>query len=150
GSGGQTIEGQKVTSWYIVKPWNPEKREPEISRLFTPAEEAELAQIGHRDWYSWCIENWGTKWNACHTNIDHSTIQHNYLEIFFNTAWSAPTPVFHKMREMFPKLTFECRWRYEDDDPFPHSLEDEPETPGPALIAAAEVHHETSARPCCL
>lgn len=53
-----------------------------------------------------------------------TTIDHKYLEILFETAWSAPVPILLKICEMFPKLTFDCRWRYEDEDPYPNSLED--------------------------
>jgi Ferredoxin-like domain in Api92-like protein len=37
------------------------------------------------------------------------------IEIAFETAWAAPLPIFYKMREMFPHLTFTCQWRDEDD-----------------------------------
>jgi hypothetical protein len=52
------------------------------------------------------------------------TIELKYFEIFFETAWSAPVPVFLYLREMFPKLSFNCRWKYEDDDPYPNSLDE--------------------------
>lgn len=127
GSGMREIDGKKVDSWYIIKPWHDDfPGQKEEVRLFTPEEEAELQAIGHRDWYSWSIQNWGTKWNACHVEIEDSS-EHGYLEITFNTAWSAPVPVLRKMVEMFPKLSFTCEWRYEDDSPYPHSLDDEPD-----------------------
>src|SRR5580658_6018867 len=114
GSGHSTIDGKKVTSWYVIKPWNPEKGEQEETRLFTPEEEAELKAIGHLDWYSWSVQNWGTKWNACRAEIDDNS-EHGYAEITFETAWSAPVPVLQKMVEMFPRLTFRCEWRDEDE-----------------------------------
>lgn len=45
-------------------------------------------RFGHNDWYDWCIENWGTKWNAKETFVvdDHT--------VDFETAWSMPEPVF--------------------------------------------------------
>ena len=30
------------------------------------------------------------------------------LELVFNTAWSPPQGVVEKMREKYPKLTFQC------------------------------------------
>lgn len=125
GSGMHEIDGKKVESWYIVKAWHKDfPGQKEEVRLFTPEEEAELAGIGHRDWYSWSKENWGTKWNACHVEIEDSG-EHGYLEITFDTAWSAPVPVLQTMVEMFPKLSFTCEWRYEDESPYRHSLDDE-------------------------
>lgn len=42
-------------------------------------------KYGATTWYNWCIDNWGTKWNALGTGkwIDDDTIT-------FKTAWSAP------------------------------------------------------------
>ena len=135
GSGHSTIEGEKVTSWYISQPWT--KDSPEQTRLFTSEEKAELAAIGHPDWYSWCLKNWGTKWNACRTEINDNS-DHGYAEITFDTAWDAPTPVLRMMVELFPKLTFRCEWRHEHESPYPHSLDDEPDySPALALSALA-------------
>src|SRR5579884_469126 len=68
GSGHMEIDGKKVEAWYIVKErdWSKPGDTEEV-RTFTPEEEAQLSAIGHRDWYSWSIQNWGTKWNACDT-----------------------------------------------------------------------------------
>lgn len=52
---------------------------------------------GHKTWYSWRTENWGTKWNAY-----ESTSTENSIE--FDTAWNSPTPVLEKWIEQF-KLT---------------------------------------------
>lgn len=122
GSGGNTIDGRKVNSWYVVK--EADEDSPEV-RLFTPEEEAELAGIGHRDWYSWAVANWGTKWNACHVEIDDNS-EFGYVEITFDTAWSAPVPILRQTVRMFPKLAFTCEWRHEDESPHPHSLDDVP------------------------
>jgi hypothetical protein len=124
GSGARDIEGTRVNSWYILKRWNADfPGQKEQVRLFTPEESAELIEIGCRDWYDWSRKNWGTKWNACHIEIDDSTVVHGYLDIRFDTAWDAPIPVLQKMVEMFSKLTFDCRWRHEDESPYPHSLD---------------------------
>lgn len=124
GSGSTDIDGKKADSWYIVRRWNPNTpNEPEQTRLFTPEEENELAAIGHRDWYGWSIAHWGTKWNACHVEVYDSSIEQGSVEIIFDTAWDAPVPMLRKMVEMFPKLTFDCRWRHEDDDPYPRALD---------------------------
>ena len=111
-SGRRTIDGEEVTSWYIV---NPEDQFLGEVRLFTADEEAALRDIGHRDWHSWSVANWGTKWNACRAEITEACLNHSYLEIRFATAWSAPVPVFHRMFEMFPNLSFTCTCQHEGD-----------------------------------
>lgn len=47
------------------------------------------------DWYNWCIENWGTKWDAC--NMSWSQIDDNTVEFSFETAWAPPTPVYEAL-----------------------------------------------------
>lgn len=46
GSGHATIEGKKVTSWYVAKP-AVQIGDIEETRLFTPEEEAALKDIGY-------------------------------------------------------------------------------------------------------
>tara|TARA_B100000085_G_scaffold100808_1_gene91685 strand:- start:872 stop:1351 length:480 start_codon:yes stop_codon:yes gene_type:complete len=61
----------------------------------------EFPSSGKQDdrWYSWCNENWGTKWDACHVQITRD--DKDYLEICFDTAWSPATPVIEKIRELY-------------------------------------------------
>ena len=58
-------------------------------------------------WYHWCISNWGTKWEPDILDVDGDQ-DSEMLEITFNTAWSPPEGVVEKMREKYPKLTFQC------------------------------------------
>lgn len=114
GCGGRTINGEKVGSWYVIDP-NDQLHGDRNVRRFTEDEEAILKEIGHRNWYSWSNENWGTKWNACSAQVSDKKISKGYVEISFDTAWAHPMPVFHKMFEMFPKLSFVCTWQYEGE-----------------------------------
>ena len=57
--------------------------------------------------YHWCMENWGTKWNAVDAFL--SNIEYN-----FDTAWSAPIPVIQKLSRLFPNNTFTLIWADED------------------------------------
>ena len=58
-----------------------------------------LAYNGCGDWYEWCIENWGTKWEACETEVVDNVIN-------FETAWSPCTPIVEKLAELFPEIQF--------------------------------------------
>lgn len=57
--------------------------------------------------YDWCIENWGTKWNAY--EVSRSDVEKyegmSQVSYYFDTAWSPPTPVIKKLGELFPNLT---------------------------------------------
>jgi hypothetical protein len=115
-SGHCTINGQDVTSWYVIDPQQAMFGGDDNVRLFTPEEEAALAAIGHRDWYSWRIENWGTKWQPCRTELTEGGPEQGYIEFRFETAWDAPLPVFYRLLELFPQLGFDFTWQHEDSD----------------------------------
>ena len=51
---------------------------------------------GTEDWYSWCVENWGAKWDACDVYWSQDG---NELNLTFQTAWSPPIGVYRKMEE---------------------------------------------------
>ena len=42
------------------------------------------------NWYDWNIENWGTKWDACDSELDKREGGFGWK---FQTAWSPPDPV---------------------------------------------------------
>lgn len=69
---------------------------------------ANKVKYGATTWYDWCVENWGTKWNAYENEqIDEDTIK-------FETAWSSPEPVIAKLAKMYPDAVIEHWWAYED------------------------------------
>jgi hypothetical protein len=55
--------------------------------------------------YDWCIENWGTKWNALPME-PYMTFPDGAAIISFSTAWSPPIPVIRALSEKFPLNTF--------------------------------------------
>lgn len=85
----------------------------------------EQAKYQNRNWYEWSIENWGTKWNAYDTfkygeaNIDKITEENineenNQISFTFNTAWSAPLPVYKQMSFLYPHILFDIHFADED------------------------------------
>jgi hypothetical protein len=79
---------------------------------------------GHRSWYEWCCEKWGTKWNASDDAVDvpadiellsasGNTRKKITVTYEFQTAWSPPYPVLHTLAKTFPDLVIKIRWREE-------------------------------------
>lgn len=67
-----------------------------------------IRQTGHYSWYSWRLENWGTKWGA----YDCNQISERCWQ--FNTAWSAPVELFVKFSERQPEHEIRLMWADED------------------------------------
>ena len=61
------------------------------------------------DWYSWCCETWGTKWNACETMRDGNTI-------YFQTAWSVADGIIEKLAQICSKYNISFTGLFADED----------------------------------
>ena len=61
-------------------------------------------------WYHWNIQNWGTKWDACHVEIEY--YDESQIEMRFDTAWSPPEPICKRLREMFDDI--HVSWFYDE------------------------------------
>ncbi|RNF39604.1 hypothetical protein [Planococcus salinus] len=57
------------------------------------------------DWYRWCMENWGAKWDTAPYG-EAEKIERGYLYAFL-TPWVAPIPLIEKLTEIHKGLDFE-------------------------------------------
>lgn len=62
--------------------------------------------------YDWCVENWGTKWNA-HSGRGvtymRTTKNKRKIKLMFETAWSPASPVFARLAQMYPDVQITAR-----------------------------------------
>jgi hypothetical protein len=67
-------------------------------------------------WYQWNLENWGTKWSSTeHTYFNlrwfekygESREVYGRVDLVFETAWSAPTPIFEAIEKRWD-VTVHC------------------------------------------
>ena len=61
------------------------------------------------NWYRWCIDHWGCKWDIGSDEVDVETQPSgDGLEAVysFSTAWCAPIQFYYAITEQFPNLTF--------------------------------------------
>ena len=59
------------------------------------------------NWYDWCVNNWGTKWDVdCYS----SEIEDDYMEFGFDSAWAPPVPWLEQVAMLFPKLHFSLKY----------------------------------------
>lgn len=76
-------------------------------------------KCGATTWYDWAYRNWGTKWNAYHSEIeypldDNGNISNTCVIVRFQTAWNGVPNIIEKMVELFPDLHF--TYKYADED----------------------------------
>tara|TARA_R110002020_G_scaffold60229_1_gene163490 strand:+ start:479 stop:895 length:417 start_codon:yes stop_codon:yes gene_type:complete len=75
------------------------------------AERKECAAKGIPNWYDWCRENWGTKWDCSEVEIEvwnENEVDDDFIWVTyqFKTAWAAPHPVIAKLKSDWPHLSF--------------------------------------------
>jgi hypothetical protein len=64
-----------------------------------PSAEELKAQYGYADWYDWCVNEWGTKWDVgdgqgIQTWDDHELI------VYFDSAWAPPIAAYEKLLDL--------------------------------------------------
>jgi hypothetical protein len=79
-----------------------------ISKAVDKVKKELIEKYGAHNWYEWCLQNWGTKWNS----YESSTISDN--ELYFLTAWSPPIRVIMELSKKFPENTFTLKYADED------------------------------------
>ena len=63
--------------------------------------QANLAIYGHESWYTWCIENWGTKWSPSEVTQTMSD-DGKTLDATMNTPWGLPMQALSKLSQNHP------------------------------------------------
>ena len=66
--------------------------------------------IADQRWYDWRVEHWDTKWDAYDVTVTDDDPEN--LEVEFNTAWSPPEAICHKLREDYPDIAIS--WFYDE------------------------------------
>ena len=76
------------------------KGTPEQAEL--EAQEAEnLKNYGHKNWWDFCVSEWGTKWDmSIRDSPEVYELEGNALTIYFDTAWSPPEGIYHALEAM--------------------------------------------------
>jgi hypothetical protein len=92
----------KYLQWYLDNALTPEENE-RLNEI--------KARLGYDNWYDWCNDKWGTKWDACHSEYSKDG---ELVTIRFDTAWCEPQPVIRALVRKYPALRFHHSFFHED------------------------------------
>ncbi len=61
-----------------------------------------LKHFGYKDWYDWCVNEWGTKWDFGKPHEDDPDVElvDGKMVVFFDSAWSPPTNAYDKLVDL--------------------------------------------------
>jgi len=105
----------KVLNFHIDTKGNAYKKEEDglLNKFYTMPEKLEntTADYGRSglDWYSWRVQNWGTKWDVnINDNGYESSLEwdDDFINVSFDSAWSPPTNWLIKVSKDYPNLHF--------------------------------------------
>jgi hypothetical protein len=57
------------------------------------------AQHGYKNWYDFCTNEWGTKWDVGDEG-SQTLVNENELTTTFSSAWSPPTGAYAKLQDL--------------------------------------------------
>lgn len=79
----------------VLNPYLTHKGENDYDFVFQKIIPMDEKLLEGEDWFSWRVENWGTKWEGYdgRFNDDQSVFT-------FDTAWSPPLPIIKKLAEL--------------------------------------------------
>ena len=66
--------------------------------------EALMAKYGYSDWYSFCVANWGTKWDVGADGQPAIDNDVNTLSLNFDSAWAPPTVAYERLMDLGFKI----------------------------------------------
>lgn len=95
-------DAEGMESWR-KRPDDPFREPNRLSSIeLARAVEKNIRDHGHPDWYSWSVENWGTKWNAYEQEEPVLAPGGKSVTYEFETAWATPTPVLKALVDKYP------------------------------------------------
>jgi len=87
-----------------------------------------LNEHGYKDWYDFCVNEWGTKWDVDSDNVELR--DSNTVIASFDSAWAPPIQAYEKLMqqgfeiEAFyyePGMAFVGKWANGEDDCYDYS-----------------------------
>jgi len=75
------------------------------SDLLEFQEKLNLKYFGHKNWYDWCVAEWGTKWDIGRASEHDPLVEIDdgdwpTMTLSFESAWSPPIQAYEKLEAM--------------------------------------------------
>ena len=100
-------DGDLLFSFHKIKPLPDDLKDTR-----SPSGEPNVDLInkhGVDNWYDWCTNNWGVKWDVQDVELEEGE---DYLTYRFDTAWGPPEEIYAIIRDEFPDINLS--WFYDE------------------------------------
>ena len=91
--------------------------------------EALIEKYGYSDWYGFCVNEWGTKWDVGN-DVGINEIKENSIVVYFDSAWAPPIAAYEKLEDLGfkvdamynePGMAFAGKYQDGQDDYYEYS-----------------------------
>ena len=93
-----------LTSKEIMKRHKQDRNLDYATELQEFTEQLNVKYFKHKDWYSFCVQEWGTKWDigfdSCCSDFLTPDSAKGMITVSFNSAWSPPISAYEKLSAM--------------------------------------------------
>jgi hypothetical protein len=86
-------EELKIVAGRVGDDTNPEQIALEA------AEKSNLEKFGHKTWYDFCVNEWGTKWDVGGDGMT-CEIENGRISTSFDSAWGPPIAAYEKLTDL--------------------------------------------------
>jgi hypothetical protein len=110
-----TNHGVNIVTQEEYDNWKPNPEHTWIQRPITQKMSDEFKEkFGTDNWYNWCLDNWGTKWNACESYLTSN--DEDGIEINFETAWGPASGIFELIEQKIAEEQWDITvsWFYDE------------------------------------
>jgi hypothetical protein len=73
--------------------------DPDEQKDLVAQEEVNLAKHGYRNWYDYCVNEWGTKWDVGGDGMT-CEIENGRISTSFDSAWAPPVAAYEKLVDL--------------------------------------------------
>jgi hypothetical protein len=74
--------------------------DPVLQEELEAKEDANIKKHGYANWYDFCVNEWGTKWDVGGDDSLIVTHERDLLTVIFDSAWAPPIEFYRKMEDL--------------------------------------------------
>ena len=101
--------------------------DPDDQAALVAKTKANIEKHGYGNWYDFCVNEWGTKWDVGGDNDVDISPDGLVMSVCFDSAWAPPVAAYEKLQDMGfqvnayyyePGMGFCGKWTSEDGDAY--------------------------------
>ena len=73
--------------------------DPEKQAALEKSQQDNLNAYNYKNWYDFCVAEWGTKWDVGGSDSSLVRVDPNTLQASFDSAWAPPTRAYERLSE---------------------------------------------------